>query len=70
MSILDPLYRYDPAVEIKPAADSAAIHRIARRIFSRHLNEGNPIDWQQAKADAERAWSDVNAMANERKVAS
>lgn len=54
---------HDHNFVIGSLADRAAIHRVARRIFSRHLNEGNPINWEQAKVDAERAWWEVHAMA-------
>lgn len=60
------LYRDLPMTK----ADNAAIHRVARRIFSRHLHEGDPITWQQAKEDAERAWWDVQMPAKKREVAS
>ena len=46
--------------------DAASIHRLAPRIYSRHINEGYPITWQQAKADAVRAWHEVKQLADQR----
>lgn len=53
-----------PTMLIGSLADRAAIHRVARRIFGRHIQEGNRITWEQAKVDAERAWWDVHRLAD------
>ncbi len=68
MSILDPLYRHVNTQVFEQEAVAAhtnpALVRVANRIFRRHLNEGNPITWEQAKVDAERAWWDVHRQAD------